>query len=140
MTGGWGWIFALGAMLVPALTTNTAPLEHRIIWVLVFLPAFLLSGLIALADIGTFQSVACDPDPGIPASSFRRPLQTFADSKPSPGKIYVYRMVAMAGQPGGLVEDADLSLSVATERVDQRRHAIFFNRGAVTSQAYAQRW
>lgn len=50
MSGSLGWIFSLGAVLVPALTVNAAPLEHRVIWVLVFLPIFWMSGLMALAD------------------------------------------------------------------------------------------
>lgn len=95
-----------------------------------------------LSGMKTFESVAPDPDPGVPVSTFRHPLQTFqwADYTPSPGKKYTYRIVAMAGQPGALVEDAELSLAVTTERVDQGRHAIFFNRGAIASQEYARRF
>lgn len=95
-----------------------------------------------LPGMKTFQSVDPNPDPGVPLSSFRHPLQTFqwSDYSPSPGKKYTYKIVAMSGQPGALVEDADLSLTVTTERIDQGRHAIFFNRGAIASQEYARRF
>lgn len=95
-----------------------------------------------LSGLKTFESVDPHPDPGVPVSSFRHPLQTFqwSDYTPSPWKKYTYRIVAMGGQPGALVEAADVSLEVTTERIDQGKHAIFFNRGAIASQEYARRF
>jgi phosphatidylserine/phosphatidylglycerophosphate/cardiolipin synthase-like enzyme len=90
----------------------------------------------------TFQSVDPDPGLGVRVSSFKHPFQSFqwADYSAEPGKEYTYRVVAMKGAPGGLVPDADVSLTVTTERVDQGKHAIYFNRGAIASQEYARRF
>ena len=95
-----------------------------------------------LPGMKTFAAVDPDPDPGVPVSSFLHPLQTFqwADYTVSPNKTYTYRLVVRTGQPTALVEGAALGLTVTTERVDQGKHAVFFNRGAVASQEYARRF
>lgn len=98
--------------------------------------------VIWLPGMKTFAAVDPDPDPGVPVSSFLHPLQTFqwADYTVSPNKTYTYRLVARKGQPTALVDGTALSLTVTTERVDQGKHAVFFNRGAVASQEYARRF
>src|SRR6186713_2390838 len=95
-----------------------------------------------LSGMKTFQQVEPDPVPGEPVTSFLHPLQTFqwADYSASPDERYVYTVVAMSGQPGALVRGPEVDLAVTTERVDQGKHAIFFNRGAVASQEYARRF
>src|SRR4051812_49229414 len=98
--------------------------------------------VIWLPGMKTFRSVDPDPDPGVPVSSFRHPLQTFqwSDYTVAPGQTYTYRVVAMTGQPGSLAPGPDVSLRVTTERTDLGKHAVFFNRGAVASQEYARRF
>lgn len=93
-----------------------------------------------LPGFKTFQSVVPNPIPGEPVSSFRHPLQTFqwADYDVEPDKTYTYKIVAMGGAPGALVQGAGVVLRVTTERTDLGKHAVFFNRGAVGSQEYAR--
>ena len=98
--------------------------------------------VIWLTGLKTFQSVDPVPDLGVPVSSFRHPIQSFqwADYTASPGQTYTYRVVAMCAPPGNLTQGASITLTVTTERVDQGKHAIHFNRGAVASQEYARRF
>lgn len=98
--------------------------------------------LIWLPGMKTFASVDPDPDPGVPVSSYRHPLQTFqwADYTVAPNQRYTYRIVARTGEPTALVDGAALSLTVTTERTDVGTHAVFFNRGAIASQEYARRF
>ena len=95
-----------------------------------------------LSGMKTFEVVEPHPAPGEPVSSFKHPLQTFqwADYSASPDQTYTYTLVAMTGAPGALVPGPSVELKVTTERVDQGRHAVFFNRGAVGSQEYARRF
>jgi phosphatidylserine/phosphatidylglycerophosphate/cardiolipin synthase-like enzyme len=90
----------------------------------------------------TFRSVEPHPAPGSQVSSRKHPLQTFqwSDYSVSPEESYLYRVVALAGAPGSLVEHAAVDLQVRTESVDQGDHAVFFNRGAIASQEYARRF
>lgn len=98
--------------------------------------------VIWLKGLKTFQATDPQPGPGVEVSSFRQPFQTFqwADYTAAPGQAYQYRIVAMTGSPGALTADAEVRLDVTTEAVDQGRHAVFFNRGAIASQAYATRF
>ena len=95
-----------------------------------------------MSGMKTFESVEPDPEPGVPVSSFRHPLQTFqwSDYSVSPDETYTYRLVARIGAPSSLADGPTVSLTVTTERVDQGTHAVFFNRGAVASQEYARRF
>lgn len=95
-----------------------------------------------LSGMKTFQQVDPFPVPGEPVTTFLHPLQTFqwADYSASPDERYVYTVIAMEGQPGALVPGPQVELAVKTERVDQGKHAVFFNRGAVASQEYARRF
>lgn len=95
-----------------------------------------------LPGMKTFEAVTPNPPPGEPVSSFAHPLQTFqwSDYTAAPQQDYVYTVVAMAGKPGALTQAASVDLAVRTESVDQGKHAIFFNRGAVGSQEYARRF
>lgn len=98
--------------------------------------------VIWLSGMKTFESVEPHPAPGVPVSSFRHPFQSFqwADYSVSPAVDYTYRIVAMRGPAGALIPGAEVSLRVRTEAVDQGKHAVFFNRGAIASQEYARRF
>jgi len=95
-----------------------------------------------LNGLKTFESVEAHPPPGVGRSSRQHPFQTFqwADYSVAPGQTYTYRIVARKGAPGALKDDAIVELTVTTEQVDQGRHAVFFNRGAIASQEYARRF
>jgi phosphatidylserine/phosphatidylglycerophosphate/cardiolipin synthase-like enzyme len=98
--------------------------------------------VIWLSGMKTFESVEPHPAPGVLVSSFTHPFQTFqwADYSVSPGVGYAYRIVAMRGPAQALQPGPEVTLQVTTERVDQGKHAVFFNRGAIASQEYARRF
>jgi phosphatidylserine/phosphatidylglycerophosphate/cardiolipin synthase-like enzyme len=95
-----------------------------------------------LSGMKTFEAVDPHPDPGAPVSSYRHPIQSFqwSDFSVEPGGRYRYRVVARCGQPNALVDGPSVTLDVQTEQVDQGRHSVFFNRGAIASQEYARRF
>jgi hypothetical protein len=95
-----------------------------------------------LEGLKTFASVEPDVPAGVGRSSHKHPFQTFqwADYAADPAATYTYRIAAMGGTPGHLHEVATVDLEVTTEPIDQGRHAIFFNRGAIASQEYAARF
>ena len=98
--------------------------------------------VIWLSGMKTFQSVEPNPAPGVSVSSFKHPFQTFqwADYSVSPGIAYSYRVVAMCAPATDLKAGPELTLRLTTEPVEQGRHAVFFNRGAIASQEYARRF
>jgi phosphatidylserine/phosphatidylglycerophosphate/cardiolipin synthase-like enzyme len=95
-----------------------------------------------LGGMKTFEAVEPHPDPGVPVSSYRHPIQSFqwSDLSVEPACGYRYRIVARCGEPTALTDGASVTLDVTTEPVDQGRHAVFFNRGAIASQEYARRF
>jgi phosphatidylserine/phosphatidylglycerophosphate/cardiolipin synthase-like enzyme len=70
------------------------------------------------------------------------PLQTFrwGDYSAKPDHDYTYRVVAMKGRPGTLEPAAEVSARVRTEAVQVGLHTVAFNRGAASSQLYAERF
>ena len=95
-----------------------------------------------LNGMKTFEAVEPHPEPGVPVSSYRHPIQSFqwSDFSAVPGCRYRYRIVARCGQPTALLDGATVALVVQTETIDSGRHAVFFNRGAIASQEYARRF
>ncbi len=89
----------------------------------------------------TFQTVEPNPAAGEQFSSLVHPLQTFqwADYSAKPGNTYVYKVVAMTGNPSALQQRASASVTVTTENIVDD-HTIHFNRGAAASQEYARRF
>lgn len=79
---------------------------------------------------------------GQSASSLEQPFQSFqwADYTAKPGTDYDYEIFPMHGTPGALVQGQGLTLSVTTENPDGGVHNVFFNRGAIASQEYADRF
>lgn len=90
----------------------------------------------------TFKSVLPDPGEGVLVSTRDHPFQSFqwADYSVEPDHSYVYRIVALTGEPGHLKEGPSSKLDVTTESEVDGKHAVFFNRGAVASQEYARRF
>lgn len=72
-------------------------------------------------------------------SSLENPFQAFlwGDYTAKPEQQYTYRVSSRFGTPGNLTTGDTVELAVTTEAIDEGEHAIFFNRGAATSQAYA---
>jgi phosphatidylserine/phosphatidylglycerophosphate/cardiolipin synthase-like enzyme len=75
-------------------------------------------------------------------SSELNPVQAFVwgDYTVKPGSDYTYTVSARHGTPETLTTGDSVELAVTTESVSDGTHAIFFNRGAATSQAYATKF
>ena len=89
--------------------------------------------------------------PGVPisinedASSHEHPFQAFqwADYTAKPDHEYEYRVVALSGEPGHLKDGPEVTVKIPTEPADPSgsvRHGVYFNRGAISSQAYVKRF
>ena len=81
------------------------------------------------------------PD-GVLVSTREHPLPTFlwSDFTVRNKREYTYRVVAMRGQPGALVEGENVEVRITTENEDRDTHAIYFNRGVAGSQAYTRKF
>lgn len=70
------------------------------------------------------------------------PIQSFlwSDYAASPETTYDFEVTAMYGTPGSLEARSKAVISVTTEAEDDGRHGIWFNRGAIASQAFAEQF
>ncbi len=89
----------------------------------------------------TFASIR--PSTGIEdASSHEHPFQAFqwADYSAKPGYRYSYRVIPMVGKPGELTEKTATVITIDTEPLSGSTHDVYFNRGAIASQAFTYRY
>jgi hypothetical protein len=95
-----------------------------------------------MRGLKTFEGVGALPTPGVMVSSQEHPFQGFqwADYSAKPGRRYTYKVVAMRGNPGALVEGQTVAVEVTTETESGQRHEVYFNRGVAGSQEYARRF
>ncbi len=86
-----------------------------------------------------FEDVVPDPKPGETRSTLEHPIQSFlwGNYSAEPDRNYTYTIRPMYGDPGNLTPGEDIKIDVSTESNDSGRHAIFFNRGAIPSQKFA---
>ena len=93
-----------------------------------------------------FRDLVPDPQPGDMRSTLEHPIQSFLwghyTATPDTAYDYVVRPLYLPdnGDLAQLRAGVDVPVSVRTEPVDHGRHAIFFNRGAIPSQAFARRF
>ncbi len=93
-----------------------------------------------------FEDVVPDPHPGERRSTFKHPVQTFlwGHYTADPDREFHYTIRPMFfppnGNPANLVPGNDLNVSIRTEAEDSGKHSILFNRGAIVSQAFADRF
>ncbi len=75
-------------------------------------------------------------------SSLEHPFQAFqwADYTAKPGYNYNYTIYPMYGKPGKLKEGDPTTITISTEYAEGSKHSIYFNRGAIASQAYSKRF
>lgn len=75
-------------------------------------------------------------------SSWDNPIQTFrwGDYTAKPDHEYTYRVRALTGTPGHLRLIHETRVTVRTESLTGGDHTVVFNRGAIASQAYADRY
>jgi phosphatidylserine/phosphatidylglycerophosphate/cardiolipin synthase-like enzyme len=73
-------------------------------------------------------------------SSRTAPIQAFlwGDYTADPGCTYTYTVVPMYGKPGALKQGDSVKVKITTESEEDKKHAIFFNRGVAGSQAYSR--
>jgi hypothetical protein len=94
-----------------------------------------------------FRSVVPDPknarDPNDPTkpmrfSTWEHPIQSFlwGDYTAEPDTLYRITVVPMYGRPGALQPQPGLVFEVRTEPERAQGHGVWFNRGAIASQAF----
>ena len=76
----------------------------------------------------------------IAQSSRTAPIQAFlwGDYAADPGCTYTYTVVPIYGKPGALKQGDSVKVKITTESEEDKKHAIFFNRGVAGSQAYSR--
>lgn len=92
-----------------------------------------------LKGFKTFQATYPHPPAGMLVSTQEHPVQSFlwGDYTAKPDHKYTYRITPMYGKSKALKPGQPVSVRISTEAEDTGEHAIFFNRGASASQAYA---
>ena len=106
-----------------------------------------------LRSLKVFKSVVPDPknahdaaDPTKPARFYSNafPIQSFlwGDYGARPGTQYRFRILPMYGKPGALTTDAqdeiDVAITTEEEWPQGSTHGVWFNRGAIASQKFAE--
>lgn len=96
-----------------------------------------------LRSLKVFESVVPKPDPA--KGDYRTnkfPVQSFlwSDYTADPDTTYEFEVLPAFGAPGALKLGDALKLTVTTEKENDGQHGIWFNRGAIASQAYARRF
>ncbi len=98
-----------------------------------------------LRSLKVFEEV--EPYPNPDSNDYRTdqfPVQSFlwSDFTAEPDTTYVFEVIPVFGAPTALeLREANaLTLKVTTEKENDGKHGIWFNRGAIASQAYARRF
>jgi phosphatidylserine/phosphatidylglycerophosphate/cardiolipin synthase-like enzyme len=102
-----------------------------------------------LRSLKVFKSIVPDPknardphDSTKPArfSTWEHPIQSFlwSDYTAQPNTPYRFTVVPMHGQPGALQPQPGLTFEIRTEKELDQGHGVWFNRGAIASQAFAR--
>ena len=98
-----------------------------------------------------FRSIVPDPraerDPDDPTQPRRyytseHPIQSFlwGDYTAQPDTRYKFTVVPMYGKPGALQPQPAIEFDVHTEKEFENGHGVWFNRGAIASQAFARKF
>ena len=89
-----------------------------------------------------FESVEPDPQPDQSFSTLRHPIQSYlwGHYTAKPGHTYTYLIRPFYGTPQDMQPGPDVSVDITVEDEDDGEHAVYFNRGAITSQAYAEQF
>lgn len=104
-----------------------------------------------LRSLKVFKSIVPDPknakdpqDPTQPArfSTWEHPIQSFlwGDYTAEAGTRYKFTIVPMYGKPGALEPKPALTFEIRTEKELDQGHGVWFNRGAIASQAFAEKF
>ena len=94
-----------------------------------------------LKGLKVFPSVVPNPKKGVRYTTLEQPIQSFlwGDYTAKPGRKYIYTIRPVYGAPKNLTygEDVVIELNTEPERADGEKHGVWFNRGAIASQFYA---
>jgi len=95
-----------------------------------------------LEGIKVFKSLVPNPKRGDAFPTADHPIQSFlwSDYTADPGTKYEFTIEARYGKPGKLETRATLRLKIETEKESGDGHGIWFNRGAIASQAFSERF
>jgi phosphatidylserine/phosphatidylglycerophosphate/cardiolipin synthase-like enzyme len=99
-----------------------------------------------LRSLKVFKSVVPDPralnaeGKDIRFSTWEHPIQSFlwSDYTAIPDTAYKFTVVPMYGKPGELKPAPGIAFEVRTEKEFDEGHGVWFNRGAIASQAFAR--
>ena len=89
-----------------------------------------------------FAETVPDPHPGERRSTLEHPIQSFewGDYSAEPASTITYVIRPVYGAPKDLRYGRDVEITVQTAGEEGAKHAIYFNRGAIPSQAFADRF
>lgn len=95
-----------------------------------------------LSGTKLFRDVVPEPRPGQKYSTLEHPIQSFlwSDYTAKPGRPYGFLIRPVYGTPKNLRYGNDVEIKVTTESEDSGKHAVYFNRGAIASQAFAEKF
>ncbi|KAB2866969.1 MAG: hypothetical protein F9K43_15005, partial [Bauldia sp.] len=95
-----------------------------------------------LKGLKVFRETVPQPQPGQRYSTLEHPIQSFlwGDYSAKPGKTYSFIVRPVYGGPRNLAYGEDVEVTISTENEDEGTHAVYFNRGAIASQAFAERF
>ncbi|WP_181161309.1 phospholipase D-like domain-containing protein [Labrys okinawensis] len=95
-----------------------------------------------LSGTKLFREVVPEPRPGQKYSTLEHPIQSFlwSDYTAKPGRRYGFLIRPVYGTPKNLRYGNDIEIEVTTESEDSGKHAVYFNRGAIASQAFAEKF
>ena len=102
-----------------------------------------------LRSLKVFKSIVPDPknarDPADPTrpmrfSTLEHPVQSFlwGDYTAEPDTLYRFTILPLYGRPGELEPRGEIKFNIRTEKEFDQGHGIWFNRGAIASQAFAR--
>lgn len=95
-----------------------------------------------LKGLKVFPSVVPNPKKGVRYTTLEQPIQSFlwGDYTAKPGRKYIYTIRPVYGAPKNLTygQDVVIELNTEPERADGEKHGVWFNRGAIASQFYAE--
>jgi phosphatidylserine/phosphatidylglycerophosphate/cardiolipin synthase-like enzyme len=95
-----------------------------------------------LKGLKVFREVVPQPRPGQSYTTLEHPIQSFlwGDYSAKTGHQYDFVVRPVYGEPRNLRYGEDVEITVQTENEDSGKHAVYFNRGAIASQAFAEKY
>jgi len=89
-----------------------------------------------------FEATLPHPSPGERRSTREHPIQSFqwGDYSATPATAISYVVQGVYGRPAALTYGPEIELKVRTANSESDTHGIYFNRGAIPSQAFADRF